>query len=311
MITLHEFLATYQEDYQLSPTKEGARKARQHIQKLDELVGDRPIDELSEVDLRRAVKRRSEEVQASTVNLQISHWKRVLQEAVDQGLIRATVLRGLKRLKRPSDSYRKSLLAEELQRLIACIRPRSRAWYAAHIALYTGMRRSEILTLELSRIDLSRGRLTVAPVPDIAFYPKGKRVRGLIIHRELRPILEDCIEKYGDGRRFLLVAVSGERYDHLEPCNELDTMMRRAMRQAGLTGTWHRLRHTFADYFMDQEGEIRSLQALLGHQEVRTTEVYLTQAPDRRAATELSRMKLPLTAPSRQLSLLESPIAVA
>ena len=57
----------------------------------------------------------------------------------------------------------------------------------------------------------------------------------------------------------------------------LEQVMRRSVVNAGLNGkiTPHCLRHSFATHLMEQGVEQRNIQALLGHRDPKSTEVYL------------------------------------
>ena len=56
----------------------------------------------------------------------------------------------------------------------------------------------------------------------------------------------------------------------------LEQVIRRSAAAAGLSGvTPHCLRHSFATHLMEQGVEQRNIQALLGHRDPKSTEVYL------------------------------------
>lgn len=56
----------------------------------------------------------------------------------------------------------------------------------------------------------------------------------------------------------------------------LEQVIRRSASAAGLSGvTPHCLRHSFATHLMEQRVEQRNIQALLGHRDPKSTEVYL------------------------------------
>ena len=38
--------------------------------------------------------------------------------------------------------------------------------------------------------------------------------------------------------------------------------------------TWHSLRHSFATYYLENGGSIEALKEILGHENIKTTEVY-------------------------------------
>jgi site-specific recombinase XerD len=57
----------------------------------------------------------------------------------------------------------------------------------------------------------------------------------------------------------------------------LEQVMRRAIKKSGITAkaTPHSLRHSFATHLLEQGGEQKYIQTLLGHRDPRSTEVYL------------------------------------
>lgn len=134
----------------------------------------------------------------------------------------------------------------------------------------TGVRRIEVMALTLYDLDTNRHTLMVRQ-------GKGKKDR-------LIPIGERAcawIDKYlTDVRPVLILAPDhGKLFvtDYGEPYekNRLSDMVKRYMRLAGIEhGSCHAFRHAMATHMLEAGCDIRYIQAMLGHSELSTTEIY-------------------------------------
>lgn len=135
----------------------------------------------------------------------------------------------------------------------------------------TGLRRLEIIHLKLFDLSLDRGLVLVRQ-------GKGKKDRYVPIGergvlwlekyiREARP--EIAIEP--DDRTVFLTA-QGEPFsrDHLTA----DVRHHILDAQLGKTGACHLLRHTMATHMHENGADIRYIQQILGHEDIKTTQVY-------------------------------------
>jgi len=134
----------------------------------------------------------------------------------------------------------------------------------------TGMRRLELVHLGVFDLDLNRGTVMIRQ-------GKGRKDR-------LVPIgTRACawVQKYLDEVRPQLVMRSEERAlfvtDYGEPFerNRLSDLVKKYMRHAGIAhGSCHALRHACATHMLENGADIRFIQALLGHSELSTTQIY-------------------------------------
>jgi len=134
----------------------------------------------------------------------------------------------------------------------------------------TGMRRLELTHLGVFDVDLNRGTVMIRQ-------GKGRKDR-------LIPIGERAcawIQRYLDAVRPQLVTRSDERAlfvtDYGEPFerNRLSDLVKKYMRHAGMAhGSCHALRHACATHMLENGADIRFIQALLGHAELSTTQIY-------------------------------------
>jgi integrase/recombinase XerD len=134
----------------------------------------------------------------------------------------------------------------------------------------TGMRRLELTHLKLYDVDLARGTVMIRQ-------GKGRKDRLIPIGSRA------CawIQKYLDEVRPQLVIRSDERAlfvtDYGEPFerNRLSDLVKKYMRHAGIAhGSCHALRHACATHMLENGADIRFIQALLGHAELSTTQIY-------------------------------------
>lgn len=135
----------------------------------------------------------------------------------------------------------------------------------------TGVRRAELIHLHLSDLDHERGTLLVrrGKGKKDRIIPIGERAVSWVdkYEREVRPSL---VVEPDEGVLFL--SVSG---DALSP-NHLSESVRRhiAAAELGKEGSCHLFRHTMATLLLEAGADIRFIQAMLGHAELSTTEIY-------------------------------------
>jgi integrase/recombinase XerD len=134
----------------------------------------------------------------------------------------------------------------------------------------TGLRVSELVSLPMSALHLAEGWIKVRG--------KGGKERLIPLGEQavacIRAYLGGAREELMRGGRSPQVFVNG-RGEGLtrQACWKL---LRRYARQAGISKPMspHTLRHSFATHLLEQGADLRSVQQMLGHSDISTTQIY-------------------------------------
>jgi integrase/recombinase XerD len=140
-----------------------------------------------------------------------------------------------------------------------------------------GLRASEAITLTLGELDLEAGVLIA--------HGKGAKERIVPIGSKARDTLRTYLEK----ARPALVGLSDEAHVFVNLRGQalsrqgLYKIVQRHARSAGLDSRMspHTLRHTFATHLLAGGCDLRSLQEMLGHADIGTTQIYTHLSAER------------------------------
>lgn len=134
-----------------------------------------------------------------------------------------------------------------------------------------GLRVSEVVNLRISDIMSKEMKIRIR---------NGKRNKErytLISHKNLE-ILREYWHKFGykDYKPNDYLFISRQTKKPLK-VRGIQLVMNNAIKKAGITrtATIHTLRHSFATHLMNDGVNLRTIQALLGHSNIKTTSIYL------------------------------------
>lgn len=237
---------------------------------------------LSEQDARRfVISFASEGAAAATVRRKLASARAFFRHLQREGVVRDnpfSLLHGPRMEKR----LPKTLSVADIDRFLA----RPRADYEAGLigeyscardaalfeVLYsTGCRISEVVSIAWEIVDFSRGCMIVTG--------KGSKDRLVIVGSRALAALEEL--RSVAERRFSRPVLPSEPVflsDRQEPVSPrfVERRMKRYLAEAGLPTDLspHKLRHSFATHLLDAGADLRSVQEMLGHASISTTQIY-------------------------------------
>lgn len=138
----------------------------------------------------------------------------------------------------------------------------------------SGLRVSELVGLNRDHINLKRKEFMVRG--------KGQKDRPIFISDEAARWIQNYLDKRSDNASPLFIRYSGKKIidqsgDHLRlTVRSVQRLVQRYALLAGITKrvSPHSLRHLFATDLLMNGADIRSVQALLGHSNISTTQIY-------------------------------------
>lgn len=139
----------------------------------------------------------------------------------------------------------------------------------------TGLRISELCSLNLEQVNLKLKEFSVVG--------KGRKVRIVYLTDQATELLQNYLQLREDAWPPLFINAR-KRSDEYETNGEsrrltrtaIEIMIRDRGRRAGVTKpvTPHVLRHTFATTLLRNGADLRSVQEMLGHSNIATTQIY-------------------------------------
>ncbi|KFZ27419.1 MAG: Tyrosine recombinase XerD [Candidatus Izimaplasma bacterium HR2] len=135
------------------------------------------------------------------------------------------------------------------------------------LLLDTGLRISELLSIQIDNIDFSSRMIYVTKT-------KSKEHRNVLFTYKTQEVLSSFIER-NNITNYIFINLKTRKLLRLD---SIQTICQKIMRLGNIKKsiTPHKWRHTFASNFNDKNGNIFVLQKLLGHKKISTTQIYVT-----------------------------------
>ena len=156
------------------------------------------------------------------------------------------------------------LSRNEVCRILSCLSNRKHRCMISLI-YSAGLRRSELLNLTPK--DIISERMLVR------IMGKGRKCRYSLLSEKLLKELREYFKEYRPQKWLFEGETPGEPYS----ASALVKILKEAATHAGIKYRVHvhMLRHSFATHLLEQGTDLRTIQELLGHNDIKTTSIYL------------------------------------
>jgi len=215
-----------------------------------------------------------EDYAKTTVARKIAALRSLYKFLLRRGGCDANPLSGLRTPKtgRPLPKF---LSVAEVERLIGAVRPNG-IWSSRDLSILEtlyggGLRVSELVAVDMADLDISDAVVRVRG--------KGKKERMAPLGRAAARAVERYLQersRHPGRRRFDAEAVFINRRGSRLTSRSVRRLVGKYAVSAGISTevTPHTLRHSFATHMLDKGADLRSVQELLGHENVSTTQIY-------------------------------------
>ena len=212
---------------------------------------------------------------ASTANYHLSILKHSFSMAIKWGLLQTNPLSEVKLPVKINNARQRYLTPEEITRLLEMCTPHWRN--VALVALYTGMRKGEILTLRWDQIDWTGGfaRLPDTKNGDARLVPLSSAALQVFRGLQEQAITSDLQSPH--------VFVNPKTKRPYNPTSH--KTWDRILKSAGFDDLhFHDLRHTMASHLRMSGVDLLTIGEILGHRDLRMTKRYAHIAPAHKLA---------------------------
>ena len=228
--------------------------------------GDILLTDLSTRDLEEYLLTRINKTSIYAARKDLANLSCCFNRAVRDGYLLKNPCQGIKRFRLP-ERQPSFYTKEEFARLLNAIDTED-IRDLVRVAVNTGLRQGELISLQWNQVNLERGLITLDNKTHIT---KTKRVRTLPINKPVNEVLTKRMQNRRESHNFIFTFNN-------EPIEQkfLTRYFKRFVYKAGVNPklNFHSLRHTFASWLVQGGISIYVVSKLLGHSDIKTTEIY-------------------------------------
>jgi len=261
-VLFEKFADDFLEEY-CKQNKRSWQRDEFSLNSLKEFFKGETLQSLGPEKIERFKAKRKAEVSPATVNRELACLKTMFSKAVEWGRTEKNPATKVKKF-RENPSRERILSPEEARRLIECAGPGIRP--VLIVALNTGMRRGEILSLKWADVDFGKSFILIED-------SKSGRSRKVPMNEFVYKTLKE-LPRTSDEHVFF----NPETNDHIK---DIKTSFRTACQRAEIRGVrLHDLRHTAASKMIEAGADLVTVSKILGHASIQMTMRYAHPTPE-------------------------------
>lgn len=262
--TLKDFSSVYIKHVRDTIKRRSWYRYEYSLNHLIELYGEKQLTEITPNDIDDFKEVRLKDVKPATVNRELSTLRQIFNLAKRWKKFYGENPVSISGLLPEENTKERILVQDEQQRLLSSCNSYLKPIILT--ALQTGMRKTEILTLMWSNVDLENRVMTIDQTNT-----KSKKTRRIPINSMLRALLIEQKLKSG-GSDFVFLSQGGTPY---KSHDSIKGAFNRACNKAGIENfRFHDLRHTAATRMIEAGASIVAVSKILGHSDIKMTMRY-------------------------------------
>jgi integrase len=239
------------------------RRDRFSVNNLQAFFKDECLLDITAEMIERYKAARLESVEPATVNRELACLKHMYTKAIEWGYARTSPAKVVRKLKEPPGRLR-YLKPEEVEALLSCCSEHLRPLVVT--AVNTGMRRGELFDLKWPQVDLRNRKITVVNT-------KNNESRVVPVNQTLYRELAGLRGK--SESEYVFLNRDGDRL------KDVRAGFLASLKRAGIKDfRFHDLRHTFGSHLVMQGVDLRTVQQVMGHKDIKMTMRYSHLSPE-------------------------------
>lgn len=228
---------------------------------------------LSQIEIQKALNDlHDKKLSNRTLNGYLGTLKQLYKYAVDFNLVQESPAEKVKRFPVEPKKTPRFFTREEIGKILSYNSPYNDAFI---ILLNTGMRRNALRFLEWEDIDFEKGLIYIRVKEN--FKPKSGKERVIPMNDESRKVLEKRWRNSEKKSGYIFCYSTGNPIGR----EKWRAALKKILKKANIKdATIHTFRHTFASWLVMKGVDILTVSELLGHADIKTTQIYAHLAPE-------------------------------